>query len=42
MDFDENRFLGHSKIPHQRKIVEHASLGVIYILKLQILSRLFH
>ena len=23
LDFHENQFLGHSKIPHQREIVEH-------------------
>ena len=27
LDFHENRFLRHSKIPHRRKMVEHASMG---------------
>ena len=27
LDFHENQFLRHFDIPHQRKIIEHASLG---------------
>ena len=27
LDFYKNQFLGHSKLPHQRKIVEYTSLG---------------
>ena len=42
LDFHENQYLRQFDIPHQRKIIEHASLGVIYILKLQISSSLFH
>ena len=36
LDFHEIQFLQHFDIPHQRKIIKHASLGVIYILKLNI------